>query len=67
MEALRELGGVAHESVTGDIHTTVRIHRRGWRTGYHNEVLAYGLAAEDAEQYQTQRVRWGPGAMQVLH
>ena len=67
MTALREVGGVAHESVTEDIHTTIRIHRRGWRTVYHNEVLAYGLAAKDAEQYQTQRVRWGTGAMQVMH
>ncbi|HVC67349.1 MAG TPA: glycosyltransferase [Acidimicrobiales bacterium] len=65
--ALREVGGVAHESVTEDIHTTIRIHRRGWRTVYHNEVLAYGLAAKDADQYQTQRVRWGTGAMQVMH
>jgi cellulose synthase/poly-beta-1,6-N-acetylglucosamine synthase-like glycosyltransferase len=67
MTALREVGGVAHESVTEDIHTTIRIHRKGWRTVYHNEVLAYGLAARDAEQYQTQRVRWGTGAMQVMH
>lgn len=65
--ALREVGGVAHESVTEDIHTTIRIHRKGWHTVYHNEVLAYGLAAKDAEQFQSQRVRWGTGAMQVLH
>ena len=67
MTALQEVGGVAHESVTEDIHTTIRIHRRGWRTVYHNEVVAYGLAAKEAEQYQTQRLRWGTGAMQVMH
>lgn len=66
-EALREVGGVATETVTEDIHTTVRMHRRGWRTVYHNEVLAHGLAARDAEQYQSQRLRWGTGAMQLLH
>jgi cellulose synthase (UDP-forming) len=33
---------------------------------YHNEVLARGLAAANAEQYLSQRVRWGTGAMQVL-
>ena len=33
---------------------------------YHNEVLARGLAADDAAQYQLQRNRWGTGAMQVL-
>jgi cellulose synthase (UDP-forming) len=65
--ALREVGGVAHETLTEDIHTTIRMHRRGWRTVYHNEVLARGLAARNAEEYFTQRLRWGTGAMQVLH
>jgi cellulose synthase (UDP-forming) len=65
--AIKDVGGVAYETVTEDIHTTIRMHRRGWKTAYHNEVLAYGLAARDASQYQSQRVRWGTGAMQVLH
>jgi cellulose synthase/poly-beta-1,6-N-acetylglucosamine synthase-like glycosyltransferase len=64
--ALREVGLVATETITEDIHTTIRLHRRGWRTVYHNEILARGLAASDAETYQAQRLRWGTGAMQVL-
>ena len=64
--ALREVGGVATDTITEDIHTTIRLHRRGWRTVYHNEVLARGLAAGDADTYQLQRLRWGTGAMQVL-
>jgi cellulose synthase (UDP-forming) len=64
--ALREVGGLATETVTEDIHTTIRLHRRGWRTVYHNEVLARGLAAGDALQYLNQRLRWGTGSMQVL-
>ncbi len=64
--ALTEVGGVATDTITEDIHTTIRLHRRGWRTVYHNEVLARGLAAGDADTYQLQRLRWGTGAMQVL-
>lgn len=64
--ALQEVGGVATDTITEDIHTTIRLHRRGWRTVYHNEVLARGLAASDAATYQLQRHRWGTGAMQVL-
>lgn len=64
--ALRAIGGVATDTITEDIHTTIRLHRRGWRTVYHNEVLARGLAASDAATYQQQRHRWGTGAMQVL-
>ncbi len=64
--ALRSVGGLATQTVTEDIHTTIRLHRAGWKTRYHNEVLARGLAAADAAQYLVQRVRWGTGAMQVL-
>jgi len=64
--ALRGVGGVATGTVTEDIHTTIRLHAAGWRTVYHNEVLARGLAAGGAGQYLLQRRRWGTGAMQVL-
>jgi cellulose synthase (UDP-forming) len=64
--ALRQVGGVATGTVTEDIHTTIRLHAAGWRTVYHNEVLARGLAASGASQYLLQRRRWGTGAMQVL-
>jgi cellulose synthase (UDP-forming) len=64
--ALREVGGVATDTLTEDIHTTIRLHRRGWKTVYHNEVLARGLAATTSDQFQLQRFRWGTGAMQVL-
>ncbi len=66
MTALRDVGGVATDTITEDIHTTIRFHRRGWRTAYHNEVLVRGLAASDAATYSLQRLRWGTGAMQVL-
>jgi cellulose synthase (UDP-forming) len=64
--ALGSVGGVATTSVTEDIQTTIRLHRRGWRTVYHDEVLARGLAASTADQYALQRRRWCTGAMQVL-
>ena len=65
-EALREIGGVATETVTEDIHTSIRLNRRGWTGVYHNEVLAHGLAPSNAKEYMGQRNRWATGAMQVL-
>jgi cellulose synthase/poly-beta-1,6-N-acetylglucosamine synthase-like glycosyltransferase len=64
--ALRDVGGLATGTATEELHTTIRLHRRGWRSVYHNEVLARGLACSDADQYQAERLRWGIGAMQVL-
>lgn len=66
LSALRQVGGMSTDSITEDIHTTIRLHRRGWRSVYVNQVLAHGLAAGNIEQYLTQRLRWGTGAMQVL-
>ncbi len=66
LSALRQVGGLATELITEDIHTTIRLHRAGWKTVYHNEPLARGLAASSADQYLSQRYRWGTGAMQVL-
>ncbi|MGY2082184.1 glycosyltransferase [Blastococcus sp. SYSU DS0539] len=65
-DALREIGGVATESLTEDFHTTMKLHRAGWRSAYHNEVLARGLAAGSPGAFYAQRRRWGRGAMQVL-
>jgi cellulose synthase (UDP-forming) len=65
-DALRSVGGVATTSITEDLQTTVRLHRAGWHTVYHDEVLVRGLAADTADQYQIQRRRWCTGAVQVL-
>jgi len=64
--ALREVGLVATDSVTEDIQTTLRMNALGWKAVYHNEVLARGLAPNNASQYMLQRHRWAIGAMQVL-
>jgi cellulose synthase (UDP-forming) len=66
VEALRSVGGVSTDSVTEDIHTTIRMYRKGWTGAYHNEVVARGLAPDDATAYLIQRNRWALGAMQVL-
>jgi len=64
--ALEDVGGFATETVTEDLHTSIRLHARGWKSVYHSEVLAYGLAPSTAQPYRIQRLRWGRGAMQVL-
>ncbi len=64
--ALRSVDGVAVESLTEDLHTTMRLHRRGWKTVFHNKVLARGLAPASYLEYAVQRRRWGAGAMQIL-
>jgi cellulose synthase (UDP-forming) len=66
VKALREIGGVATETITEDMHTTLKLIRVGWKTAYHHQTLAVGLAPATPEQYLLQRRRWGMGAMQTL-
>ena len=66
VSALREIGGVATETITEDMHTTLKLIRAGWRTVYHHQTLAVGLAPATPDQYLLQRRRWGLGAMQIL-
>jgi cellulose synthase (UDP-forming) len=66
VKALRDVGGVATETITEDMHTTLKLIRRGWTTAYHHQTLAVGLAPDTPAQYMLQRRRWGMGAMQIL-
>lgn len=64
--ALESVGGFATETVTEDLHTSIRMHKAGWRSVYHAESLAYGIAPAQVAPFLKQRVRWGQGAMHVL-
>jgi cellulose synthase (UDP-forming) len=63
--ALDAIGGFAADTVTEDLHTSIRLHKRGFDSVYYAEALAFGLAPDNLVRYLRQRVRWGQGAMQV--
>jgi len=65
-EALDDVGGVAMETVTEDVHTSVRMQKRGWDTAYINLPQSAGLATERLRSHVRQRMRWARGMMQVL-
>ncbi len=53
-------------SVTEDMATAMRLHGMGWRSVYHHEILAKGLAPEDLGTMLHQRLRWAQGTLQVM-
>jgi len=53
-------------SVTEDMATAMRLHALGWKSVFHSEILAYGLAPEDLRSALNQRLRWAQGTIQVL-
>jgi cellulose synthase (UDP-forming) len=64
--ALESVGGAATGTITEDILTSMRLHATGWRSLYHNEILAVGVAPGDLDGFRTQRLRWAQGSMQIL-
>jgi cellulose synthase (UDP-forming) len=46
--------------------TAMRLHGLGWRSVYHHEILARGLAPEELGTMLQQRLRWAQGTLQVL-
>ncbi len=53
-------------SITEDMATSMRLHAAGWKSVYHSEILAYGLAPEDLSSALKQRLRWAQGTVQVF-
>lgn len=64
--AIDDIGGFAPETVTEDMHTAVRLHKRGYKSIYHPEPLAFGVAPNDLAEYCKTRHRWGQGNIQGL-
>ncbi|HEY0527901.1 MAG TPA: cellulose synthase catalytic subunit, partial [Gemmatimonadaceae bacterium] len=65
-KAFDEIGGFSTKTITEDMETSIVLHARGWKSAYHGETLAYGLAPSSAFAYHVQRLRWGQGSMQIL-
>ena len=63
--SLNKIGGFATGTVTEDLHTSLLIHKEGYKSVYHSESLAFGIAPSQIEPFINQRIRWGQGAMQV--
>jgi cellulose synthase (UDP-forming) len=63
---LMEIGGFRTETVTEDIHTSMMIHAKGYRSCYLNKVLAAGLMPETFESSMKQRIRWAMGHVQIF-
>ena len=57
VSVLKRIGGFAVETVTEDLHTSIRIHKLGYKSVYISESLAYGLAPDSIDTFLSQQ-RW---------
>ncbi len=64
--AIEAIGGIPVETVTEDVHTSLKLHKAGYETPYLNEPVAYGVAASDLADYYRTRLRYGHGNIHAL-
>jgi cellulose synthase (UDP-forming) len=65
-KAFKSVGFFVTNSVTEDFATTKNIHALGWKTLYHNEVLASGVGPSNLFQYFRQQTRWSFGTLGMI-
>lgn len=64
--ALEEVGLIATETITEDMHTGLRIHSKGWKSLFVNERMISAQAAPDITTFISQRLRWGEGNLSIF-
>jgi tetratricopeptide (TPR) repeat protein/cellulose synthase/poly-beta-1,6-N-acetylglucosamine synthase-like glycosyltransferase len=65
-KALEDVGYIATETITEDMHTGMRMHAKGWRSLGISERMIVGQAAPDITTFHTQRLRWGEGNLSIM-
>ena len=65
-EALKEVGYIATETITEDMHTGIRMASRGWGSKFVSERLVAGQGATDVTTFHSQRLRWAEGNLSIL-
>lgn len=64
--ALDAIGGIPVDTVTEDLHTSLKLHKAGYQSVHLPEPIAYGVAATDLRDYYRTRHRWAHGNLHAL-
>jgi cellulose synthase (UDP-forming) len=64
--ALDSIGGFSTWNLVEDVHTSMRLHARGWRSVYHGYGLSRGTAPADIVGYVRQRRQWAVDSLRML-
>jgi len=65
-KALEEIGGFSTWNLVEDVHTSMLLHDRGWRSIYYNYPLSKGSAPADIYGVYKQRKQWAVDSLRML-
>ena len=63
--ALDSIGGHA-AGLSEDMHTTMQLYAKGWRSVYVPEILTRGLVPSSLSAYCKQQIKWACGSIELL-
>ena len=64
-EALAEVGGFSTWNLVEDVHTSMLLHQRGWKSVYYNYPLTIGTAPTDIWSVYRQRAQWAADSLRL--
>lgn len=64
--ALESVGGFSTWNLVEDVHTSMRLHEKGWRSVYHNHPLTTGTAPADILGVYKQREQWATDSLRLI-
>ncbi len=64
--ALDLIGGFPTTTLTEDLHCSLLFHKRGLKSAYLNQPVAWGVAAADVSEFYKTRRRWAHGNLHGL-
>lgn len=64
--ALDEIGGFSTWNLVEDVHTSMLLHQRGWKSVYYNYSLTIGTAPADIWGAYRQRGQWATDSLRLI-
>ncbi len=65
-KAILSVGGFDESNVTEDLATSIKLHKKGYRTVYYSRPLASGEAPQTLNSYFIQQSRWAQGSLGIF-
>jgi cellulose synthase (UDP-forming) len=65
--ALESVGGFSTWNLVEDLHTSMRMHAKGWRSIYYDHALTTGTTPMDTRAVYRQRSQWALDSLRLLY
>lgn len=64
--ALESVGGFSTWNLVEDVHTSMKLHAKGWKSIFHNHPLTTGTAPADIHGVYKQRFQWATDSLRLV-